>query len=171
MNILDAIRNRKSIRKYKNEPLPDGALDTILESARLANSARNRQEWAFVVVSKDDVKRKLVPACNNQAFVAEASVVIVACATNEYTMRCGQPAHVIDTSIAIDHMQLASEALGLGSCWLGSFFPDQVSKILDIPDDISIIGILPIGVPAEEGREKSRKTLDEIVHHEKWSAK
>lgn len=168
MDVIGAIRTRRSIRRYKDESLPEGAIDTLLEAARMANSARNRQEWAFVVVSDRGTKQKLVPACNNQSFVGDASVVIVGCATSELTMRCGQPAHAIDTAIALDHIQLTAVELGLGTCWLGSFFPEQVARILDIPEDVTIIGILTIGIPDENGREKSRKDIREIVHKEKW---
>ena len=168
MELYDVIKNRKSIRRYRNEPLPDGALERILEAGRLANSAKNRQEWAFIIVTDSETKAALVPACHDQSFVAEAAAVIVGCATDEYTMRCGQPAHVIDTSIALDHIQLAATEEGFGTCWLGSFYQDQVKCILKIPDKISIIGILTVGIPDEGGDPKSRKRLEEIVRYERW---
>ncbi len=171
MEFFDTIEKRKSIRKYRNEPLPDGVLEKILTAGRLANSARNRQEWAFIAVTDTETKERLVPACRNQDFVAQASVVIVGCAIGEYEMRCGQPADVIDTAIALDHMQLAATALGLGTCWLGSFYQNRVTEILYIPDKVSIIGILTVGIPDESGREKSRKSLDEIVYYNKWGGK
>lgn len=171
MDLFDAIVKRRSIRKYINKPLPESALSKILEAGRLANSARNRQEWAFIAVTDDELKEKLVPACRDQDFVAESGALIVGCATNEYTMRCGQPAHVVDTSIALDHMQLAASALGLGTCWLGAFYQDKVKEILDIPDNISVIGILTVGIPDETGRDKKRKPIEEIVYYNKWGAK
>lgn len=171
MEFFEVIERRKSIRKYSREPLPEGALEKILNAARLANSARNRQEWAFIAVTDEDIKERLVPACRDQEFVAECGAVIAGCATNEYVMRCGQPAHVVDTSIALDHMQLAAADLGLGSCWLGAFYQDKVAEILKVPDEVTIVGLLTVGVPAGEGRPKKRKSLEKIVHRETWGAK
>ncbi|HHS50863.1 MAG TPA: nitroreductase [candidate division Zixibacteria bacterium] len=168
MEFKDLITARKSIRSFTDAPLPDGALDFILEAGRLANSAKNRQKWAFVVVENSETKKTLVPACRNQAFVGESAVVIAVCATDEYYMSCDNPAHFIDASIALDHMQLAVADLGLGSCWLGAFNQDAVRDILGIPKDIIVVGLLVIGVPADQGRPKTRLPIEEIVHREKW---
>jgi len=171
MEFYEVVKSRCSIRKYKAKPLPEEALDRIIEAGRLANSARNRQEWAFIVVLDDKTKKRMVPACRDQQFVGEAAVLIIGCATNEYTMRCGQPADAIDTSIALDHMQLAATAEGFGTCWLGAFYQDRVKEILGIPDGVHVVGILTVGIPAETGRAKSRKPASDIIHHERWGKK
>jgi len=169
MNIFEVIANRRSIRKYLNKPVSDHDLGHVLEAARLAPSARNLQDWRFVVVQDQKTRDKLMTAANNQKFVAEASVVIACCSVeSEYVMRCGQPAAPIDVSIAIDHMTLAATALGLGTCWIGSFYPDQVRKILDIPADIVIVELLTLGHPDEAPAAKPREDLNKIVFYEKW---
>ena len=82
MDVLEAIKGRRSIRQYKDQPIPEEALSTVLEAARLAPSAGNRQEYKFVVVKDEKLRQDLVPACNNQSFVGQAPVVIVGCALN-----------------------------------------------------------------------------------------
>jgi len=169
MDFYQLIKSRKSIRHYKHELISEDLMESILDAGRLANSARNLQEWKFVVVTDWETKAKLIPACRDQQFVGEAGAVIAACAIKkDYTMRCGQPAHIVDLSIAVDHMQLASHYHGLGTCWLGAFYQDRVKKILEIPDEIEVVALLVVGYPAEDGREKSRKSLKEIVYREKW---
>ncbi|MCK5833555.1 nitroreductase family protein [bacterium] len=168
MEFNELIKKRKSIRKYKSEALPPGSLDKILSAGRFANSARNRQKWAFIVVTNKEMLQALVPACRNQAFVGEAAALIAVCSTEEYTMSSGNPAHFIDCSIALDHMQLAATSLELGTCWLGAFNNDKVGKLLSVPDEIWVVGLLTIGIPNEEGREKNRISLEDLVHYNKW---
>ena len=106
---VDAIRTRKSVREYLDKPVEDEKLNVILEAARLAPSASNRQEWRFVVVRDPKTRRKLAEAASSQTFVGQAPVVIVACAeTDNHVMRCGQLCYPIDVAIALDHMSLVA---------------------------------------------------------------
>ncbi|MBU0951484.1 MAG: nitroreductase family protein [Elusimicrobia bacterium] len=169
MNVMEAIKNRRSIRKYQNKPVEKEKLNSVLEAARLAPSARNRQEWQFIVVQDKQTREKLSIAANNQAFVSEAPVVIACCGLDDgYLMRCGQPATTVDLSIAIDHMTLKAVEEGLGSCWIGSFYKDEVKKILGIPKDIQVVELLTLGYPAENPDTRDRKNLEEIVRWDKW---
>ncbi len=127
MNIIEPIRQRRSIRAYLDKPVEREKVLRLLEAARIAPSAKNFQEWRFIVVTDAERRRRLAQAANAQAFVGEAPVVIVACAEHEnYRMRCGQLAYPIDVAIAIDHITLQAVAEGLGTCWIGSFYEDQV---------------------------------------------
>ena len=169
MTIYEIISRRKSIRKYEDKPVPADVLDRILDAGRMANSARNRQEWAFMAVTDAEIRKALVPACRDQKFVAGAGAVIAICSTeSEYIMACGVPAYAVDCSIAADHIQLAACAEGLGTCWLGAFYQDKVKEVLDIPENIKVVAVLTIGYPAEEGRPKTRKEMGEILFREKW---
>jgi nitroreductase len=170
MDVYEAIETRKSVRSFQEKDVEEEKLKRILEAGRLAPSARNLQEWRFVVV-RDDLKRKqLVKAAANQGFVGEAPVVIVCCAeTDGRQMRCGLPSFPIDVAIAIDHMTLAAVAEGLGTCWVGAFYPEQVKPILGIPDEVQVVELLPLGYPRDKAAvRKNRMPLSEIVRYDQW---
>jgi len=170
MDIYEAIRTRKSVRSFLDRDIEEDKLQRILEAVRLAPSAKNLQEWRFVVV-KDRKKRELLAqAAYNQAFVGEAPVVIACCAdTDKYIMRCGLECYLIDLGIAIDHLTLAAVSEGLGTCWIGSFEGERVKQILGIPQEIIVVELLPLGYPQDPAiKEKNRLSLEETVHYEKW---
>ena len=131
MTVDEAIRTRKSVRAFLDEPIGPDTLKGIMEQARLAPSARNLQEWRFILVT-DPVKRTMLgEAANGQRFVGDAPVVIVACAeTDKRLMSCGHPSYLLDVAIALDHLSLAAAAAGLGTCWIGAFDPAKVRGIL-----------------------------------------
>jgi nitroreductase len=169
MDVYDAISRRRSVRAYKDRAVEDEKLQKVLDAARLAPSASNRQEWKFVVVRDRDTREKLSRAALGQAFVARAPVVIVACATEaERVMACGQSAYTVDVSIACAYMTLEACELGLGTCWLGAFQEDEVKGILKIPGHIRVVTMLPLGYPDQPPSLKSRKDLDKIVCYEKF---
>ncbi len=170
MDVMDAIKARKSVRSYLNKPVEDEKLNKILEAGRLAPSASNRQEWRFVVVRNSETRRKLADAASGQTFVGEAPAVIVACAeTDNHVMRCGQLCYPIDVAIALDHMSIAAVELGLGTCWVGSFDEKKVKVILGIPEKIHVVELMPLGYPSDPSQvEKNRYDLDKIVKYEHW---
>ncbi len=170
MNVYESIKKRKSVRSYKDKEIEEDKLNKILEAARLAPSASNNQEWRFVVV-KDKAKREeLAEAANSQWFIAEAPVILVCCAeTDEHVMSCGQLCYPIDVAIAIDHITLVAVEEGLGTCWIGAFSEDKVKEILNIPDNIHVVELLPLGYPKDASvKMKSRMSLNEIVKWETW---
>jgi nitroreductase len=164
MEVMTAVKTRRSIRKFKPVPVPEAQLRQVLEAGRIAPSAGNRQPWKFVVVRDAATRKELVSACRNQAFVGEAGAIIVACAPDE-SLRW----HMVDIGIAVDHMTLAAHELGLGSCWIGAFDPDQVKGILGIPAEVKVVCVLPVGVPDMEGVPKPRKDFDEVFVMERWA--
>jgi len=169
MDIYQAIRTRKSVRSYREQPVEQEKLDRILEAARLAPSASNRQEWRFVVVREPE-KRELLAAAARQPFVGEAPVLMVCCAeTDHHRMRCGHECFLVDVSIAIDHATLAAVAEGLGTCWIGAFDAGEVRRILSIPSGIEVVGLLPLGYPADPAPvQKSRRPVSDIVRYDSW---
>ena len=169
MDIIDAIKERRSVRSYTDKPVEREKIDRLLEAARLAPSASNRQEWRFVVVTDQERRTQLVEAANNQKFVGQAPVVIAACAESDgHVMRCGQPCYPIDVAIAIDHMTLQAAAEGLGTCWIGAFYEEPARKILGIPEKIRVVELLTVGYPADKPRQRKRLPLKELVHWETW---
>jgi nitroreductase len=168
MDLMQAIRARRSIRDYQDRPVEEEKLQAVLQAGRLAPSARNMQDWKFIVVKDAATRQKLARAARDQQFVGQAPVVIAACGTSDLVMTCGQPTYPIDVAIALDHMTLAAAALDLGTCWIGAFYEDQVKEILGVPQEIRVVALLPLGYPAEEPEPRPRKNLDEIVAWEHW---
>ena len=169
MDVLSLIRGRRSIRKYSNKPVEKEKLLKVLESARLSPSAKNRQEWKFIVVEDSKTREKLTDEAIGQPFVGEAPIILVCCGTEtESIMKCGQLRYTVDLSIATAYMILTAYEQGLGTCWLGSFDENKVKEILGIPENIRVVSITPLGYPAESPTPKPRKSLDEIVSHDRY---
>lgn len=167
MELKEVIKKRQSVRDYEDKPVPEEKLLRVLEAARLAPSASNRQRWKFIVVREGKRRAELARAAGGQAHLAKAPVIIAAVATMpEYVMRCGVPAYAVDLAIAVDHMTLAAVDEGLGTCWIGAFSQEEARDILNVPEHYRIVTLLPLGFPRQPGRPKVRKSLDEIVCYE-----
>jgi nitroreductase len=161
LELMDAIRSRRSIRKYKPDPVSDDVLRNVLEAARLAPSWANRQCWRFVVV-KDKEKRKKITM---RDWAAEAPVVIVGCADPTASgTKFNQQYYMLDMGIAMEHLMLAATELGLGTCWIGGQFDEPtVKRVLNIPEGLRVVALTPLGYPDEKPEAKPRKSLSEIV--------
>ena len=168
MAVLEAIRKRYSCRMYQDKLIEQEKLDAIFEAARLAPSAKNLQDWRFVVVTDKQTRYKLAEAANNQVFIEQAGAIIVACSNSDEVMRCGQPVGPIDVAIALEHIALQAAQLGLATCWIGSFYPDKVKAILSIPEDIAVIELMALGYPADKPKEPNRQPLKSILCYENW---
>ena len=164
MDVFEAIRTRRSIRKYRQEPIPNEKLESIFEAARLAPSAANRQPWRFVVVQDADRKKALAEAANNQTFLRDAAAIVAALGDPDVSARWFEK----DPMIALEHMALAATALGYGTCWIGAFDEDAVKRLLKIPVKMKIVALLPIGIPDETPTSRPRKELSEIFFKEEW---
>ena len=164
MDVDEAIRTRKSIRKYERRPIPPDVLADLLEAARLAPSYNNRQAWTMIVVQDHATKEKLAKASGNQGFVAECSAYIVGVA------QPGAYYSTVDMAIALDHLSLRAVDLGLGTCWIGDFEPDDISRILGIPSGRQATICMTVGYPAEKPRGRTRKTMGELFHWDRWGA-
>lgn len=172
MPVLDVIKTRGSIRTYKDKPIPTQALLSILDGARLAQSAANRQPWQFIVVTDSAVKKKLAKVAGNQAFVGEAAAVMVCLADPEESASVGPfEGFLIDLAIAIENMALTAWDLGIGSCWIGAYNEEKVKELLNIPRSLRVVSLLTLGYPDERPGPKYRKDLDEIVHYQKYGQK
>jgi nitroreductase len=169
MTLMETIRKRYSCRAYQEKAIEQEKLDSILEAARLAPSARNMQDWRFVVVTDSGTKRRVAESTTRPDDFAKAGAIIAACSNSDHVMRCGQAIGPIDVAIALEHICLQATELGLGTCWIGSFDPKKVQQVLGIPDDIIIIELMAIGYPADSKPEPKREPLENIACFEKWS--
>ena len=169
MELYEASDSRYSVRTYQDKPVEQEKLDRVLEAARLAPSGGNRQPWKFVVVRDAGLRSKLGPACNDQAFVGTAPVVIAGVGvTPEKMMSCDVPGNPVDVAIAMEHIALAAVAEGLGTCWIGAFHQDQVRELLGVPAGAKVIEIMTLGYPADKPKGKKRNALSEIVCYDKF---
>ena len=173
MDLLEAIKGRRSIREFKPDPVKDEDLKRILEAGRWAPSAGNCQPSEFVVVKDPTVKRRLATAALEETFIAEAPVVIVVCANVPRTSwrygRRGEELYCIqDTAAATQNMLLAAYSLGYGTCWVGAFDDDAVAEVIRVPPGVRPVAIIPLGRPAERPSPPSRRPLSEIVHENKF---
>lgn len=176
MEVFEAIRRRRSIRRYKPDPVPEENLRIILEAARLAPSAGNRQPWRFVVIKDKETRKKLAEAADGQMFVGEAPVVIAAFGDPNDSpggyQRDPMVAYKQDPMIAVEHICLEAVELGLGTCWIGPASPNydtaRIKEILNVPERMYMICLLPIGFPAEFPPQRYRKSLGDVVFREKY---
>ena len=170
MTVIDAIKKRFSVRTYHNEPVDESVLSCILEAAQYAQSAKNLQDWRFIVIRDQEKRSELSIAAKNQSFVAEAPVIIVCCGVGtDYIMTCGQHSYPIDVAIAMENMALTAHEAGLGTCWIGAFYEERVKELLSIPKEgVRVVGMLTIGYPAVPSPQKRRKKIEDIVNYECW---
>jgi nitroreductase len=173
MDFYEVVRTRRSIRAYRDEPIPEEWLRRVLDAARIAPSGSNRQPTRFILVRDQATRKALVPLCHDQDFIADAPVVVVACGRNIQYNRggyMGDMAMLVDVAIAVDHLTLAARAEGLGTCWIGSFDNDALKKLLGVPGDYEIVALTPLGFPQGETFTETddRFPLDRIVCAERW---
>lgn len=167
MELSKAIQARQSIRAFKDDPVPDHIIDTILNAAIRAPSEGNLQPWRFFVVKNERVKQALAIAALDQMFIAEAPVVVVVCidlaATAPYGARGKELFSIQSTAAAIEHILLTVTSLGLGACWVGAFKEERVSVLLDLDDHIRPVALIPIGCPAEHPPSRRRKPVTDVT--------
>ncbi|MHA1409225.1 MAG: nitroreductase family protein [Candidatus Odinarchaeia archaeon] len=173
MSIMDIIRKRKSIRKFKQKPLLKETIQELIYAAVEAPSAGNLQPWKFIIVMEKETKDKLVVAALGQRFIAEAPVVIVVCAepfiSSRYYGERGAKLYCIqDTAAAIENMLLFASSKNLGACWVGAFNEKEVSRILNIPNTLIPVALVPVGYPAEDPQKPSRKPIESVIYYEKF---
>ena len=177
MDVITAITGRRSIRQYKGDPIEDGDLAEVLEAVRWAPSWANTQSWEIIIVKDPEAKRKLAdtlpagnPACSS---FNEAPVVIVACT------RRGKAGHfkgaavtdkgdwyMFDVALAMQNLTLAAYARGLGTVLVGFFDANKVAHLLNIPEDVAVVTMTPLGYPDREAKPTPRKALHDFVSYD-----
>jgi nitroreductase len=145
MEVFEAIRKRHSVRSYLPDEVSSEKLEKILEAARLAPSAGNIQPWHFIVVT-DQQKRKRLSKGRYAKFLVESPVVLVGCGDKKASPNW----HTVDTAIAMQNMVLTATSEGLATCWIGSFYENQVKKLLSIPERFRVIALLAVGYRREK---------------------
>jgi nitroreductase len=169
MEILPEIVQRRSVRSFTSKPVEKDQLERIMEAARLAPSAKNRQEWRFVVMQKKEVRQKIMEAAFSQDYVGQAPVIVAVCTTNiDYKMPNGQASYPIDLAIASTHIVLQAVHEGLGTCCITTFDEQDVCEILTVPFSMRVVMLILIGHADGIPEPTPRKTLKQITGKDHW---
>lgn len=167
MNLLDTIKNRRSIRRFQEKEIPEKIVDKLIEALIWAPSAGNLQSRKFYFVFSQEIKEKIAKAALDQRFIAQAPLVVVGCTDDEIEWKYGERGKklytICDAAMAIQNMMLISHDLGLGSCPVGAFDEKEVSKILNLPKNLHPILIVPVGYPAEKPMAPPRVSKQEAT--------
>ncbi len=163
MDFYEVLKKRQSIRSYKDDPVPQEALDKIAESLELAPSACNLQPWSFRVVTNEKMKSEICAAYGGK-WLSEAPAIIVALGNSETCWKRpeGTPIVEIDIGIAMEHLVLAAAAEGLGTCWICAYNQEEMNRATNIMAPWSVLAISPLGYSNETPEKKQRKLVDEI---------
>jgi len=167
MDVKKVIRVRRSIRRYKDKAVPQDKLETLLEMARLAPSAGNRQPWEFIVVQDKTAIRRIAEGCRSGGFLSECPLLIVGCGDSKARPKW----FALDTFIAMEHIALTAVEEGLGTCWIGYFDEDEIRHLLEIPENLRVVAVMGVGFPDESPGPKDRKPLEECVSYERWGCR
>ncbi len=169
MKFTELVRQRYSVRAYKPDPVPEDRLQQVLEAARLAPTAANRQPFQIIVVHTAGREAELKRIYNHDWFV-QAPLVICACGvlSQTWVRRDGKNYNDVDVAIAMDHLILAAADLGLGACWIAAFDPAAARQVLGLPGGVEPVAFTPLGYPADRPAPKARKPLSELVRYERW---
>jgi nitroreductase len=169
MEFSELVRTRYSVRAYKPDPVQDDQLQQILDAARLAPTAANRQPFRILVIHTEGRQEELRRIYRRSWFV-EAPIIICACGVpaENWVRMDGKNYNDVDVTIAMDHLILAAANLGLGTCWVAAFDPDAAREVLNLPAGVEPVAFTPLGYPADSPSEKKRKPLDELVRYENW---
>ena len=173
MDVLEAIKTRRSIRKYKSKPVEWDKVSEILNAGKLAPSAGNLQNWMFITVQEEATRKKIAEACLNQAWMAAAPTHIAITAEPEKARRYygirGERLYTIQNcAAAAQNMLLAAKELGLGACWVSAFDDDMISRVLGLPEHCRVYAIITIGYSAEEPEQPPKYRIEHVVRFERW---
>jgi nitroreductase len=169
MDFFELVQKRYSVRAYKPDPVEDDKLGQVLEAARLAPTAANRQPFQIIVIHTAGREAELRRIYGKSWFV-QAPLLIAICAipAQSWARRDGKNYADVDVTIAMDHLILAATNLGLGACWVAAFDPATAREVLHLPAGVEPIAFTPLGYPADQPGSKVRKPLSELVRYERW---
>jgi nitroreductase len=169
MEFADLIQGRYSVRAYKPDPVEQDKLEQVLDAARLAPTAANRQPFQLVVIHTAGREAELQRIYGREWFV-QAPLVICACGVVDQTWvrRDGKSYSDVDVAIVMDHLILAAANAGLGTCWIGAFDAAAARKVLGLPEGVEPVVLTPLGYAADTPGPKKRKALSEVVRYERW---
>jgi len=169
MEFSELIRRRYSVRTYRPVPVEDEKLQAVLEAARLAPTAANRQAFQIIVIHTAGREAELKRIYKADFFTqAPILLAIVTLPAKNWVRRDGYNYHYLDAGIVMDHLVLAATDQGLGTCWIGAFDPEEARRVLGLPKDVEPVAFTPLGYAADQPQPKLRRPLAELVRQERW---
>ncbi len=170
MNFQALIRTRYSVRAYKPDAVEEDKLARILEAARIAPTAANRQAFRIIVLPTKGREAELHRIYGRDWFVQAPLVLAVCAVPSEAWVRKadGWNAAEVDATIAMAHIVLAAAEEGLGTCWIAAFDPTAARDVLGLPPDVIPAAFTPLGYPADTAAPKKRRPLTELVRRDRW---
>jgi nitroreductase len=170
MDIYDLIEKRRSVRTFREDPIPSESMDKLKNAMRLAPSAHNAQPYKFILVTEKELKKQVAEAASSQRFIATAPIIVVAVSlTPNDVLSSEVPTYALDIAIALDHLSLVAVEENLGTCWVGSFDQKPIKFALNIPEEYKIGAIMAIGTPYDDPAVKARKKIGELFCNETFS--
>ncbi len=163
MTVFDAIKKRKSIRRYKSDKVNEADLKKVIDAGILAPTAKNMQKFKILAITDESLNKKMRKACGGQNMIGQAPVSLVILSEGDRKMPIGLEAGIIDASIVLSFMILEATELGLATCWLGNVDAPKLKEILEIEDKYKVVAVTPLGYPDEEGLERKRKDFEKLV--------
>ena len=164
MDAIEALKTRRSIRRYEEKPVPKELLEEIIDTARLAPTANNIQPWEFVVVTDGEMRRKIADLTDYGKFIAQAGACVAVFAK-------GVKHYLEDGSAAVENILVAAHALALGTCWVAGYkkaHAEPVRDLLGVPAGHELVALISLGYPAEEAEPHGKRELSEVLHWEKF---
>ena len=169
MEFVELMQQRYSVRAYRSDPIEEGKLQQVLEAARLAPTAANRQPFRLLVIHTEGRQDELSRVYEREWFLQAPLIIGICTVPSEAWSRVdGKNYADVDAAIAMDHLILAAANLGLGTCWIGAFDPAAARQVLGLPKEVEPLAFTPLGYPADQPRPKQRKPLSDLVRPEHW---
>jgi nitroreductase len=169
VEFVELMQQRYSVRGYRSDPIEEGKLQQVLEAARLAPTAANRQPFRLLVIHTEGRQDELRRVYEREWFLQAPLIIGICTVPSEAWSRVdGKNYADVDAAIAMDHLILAAANLGLGTCWIGAFDPAAARQVLGLPKEVEPLAFTPLGYPADQPRPKQRKPLSDLVRPEHW---
>ncbi len=178
---MKEIENRRSIRKYKDEPVDEKIIQQLIKSAVLAPSGDNTQPWHFIIIDDEEVKARVINVSHKQKWMSSAPLLIVCVADIRCRLKGVDDIYLVeeteafelkqiirDTAISVEYIVLEAVNAGLGTCWVAWFKQEEIRPVLNIPDDKFVVGVLTVGYPDESPKPRPRKDIKSMVHRNEW---
>lgn len=168
VDFIELIKSRRSVRRFRPDPVPDELVRKLLEAGHWAPSANNSQPWRFILLKSAEARRKVAEVASWGSFLAEAPLGIAVVVDPRASSH-----PVEDGAAATQNILLAAHALGLGACWIGSYgsaWEGEAKRVLGVPEGLRLLSVIAVGYPAESPR-SSRRKLESVVYVDKYGSK
>ena len=171
MDFEQLIKHRYSCRHYSASPVEDHVLEQVLNAARLAPTAANKQPFQIIIIKTENKSEELLKIYNREWFIQAPLILCICCIPDEAWVRHSYDKKnyaIVDAAIVLDHITLQAADLGLGTCWIGAFNPQLTRDYLKLPDQVEPIAFTPLGYPLDKPGEKNRKPLSDLIRYDTW---